>query len=162
MHKLLKICATIWQSIASKATKSQTPSKTSSGKTTSITLANTIDSLAEDKSWMESLSDKDIYMIADSLKALSKSLTDYSIERDPEAIDQSGFITHVCFNCGSNIFMVKATFDDYEMGLLWPEGICTGCDSTVTIPTPMDHPNWNPDIKEIMAPLPPVDFEDEE
>lgn len=124
-------------------------------------LLATIDALIKDKSWMEKLTDTEIYVTADALKELAKTLTDYSVDRDPDAIDQSGIVTHVCFNCGSNIFMVRATFDDYEMGLLWPDGICTGCDSTVTIPTPMDHPNWNPELKEIMEPLPPVDFEEE-
>lgn len=128
---------------------------------TTLMNTNDIDDLAKDTSWMEDLSDKELYSLADSLKELAKALTDFSIKRDPDAIDQSGIVTHVCFNCGSNIFMIKATFDDYEMGLLWPEGICTGCDSTVTIPTPMDHPNWNPEIKEITSPLPPVDFKED-
>lgn len=99
----------------------------------------------------------DIYTVIDAAKDFARNMANDVLFRDPENIDQSDIATHECFNCGSNIFLIQATFDDYEMGLLWPTGTCTGCDSIVGIPVPWQHPNWDPEFKEISQPLPPVE-----
>jgi hypothetical protein len=112
--------------------------------------------MALDLKSLETMGDKEIYEVIDTAKDLAKSLAIYAIERDPEFIDQKGMVTHTCFNCGSNIFNIQVTFDDYEMGLMWPEGTCTGCDSVITVPAPWDHPNWDEEVKEISQPLPPL------
>lgn len=112
--------------------------------------------MADDLTSLESMTDLEIYEIVDTAKDLAQSLSTYVLKRDPEFIDQTGIVTHTCFNCGSNIFNIQVTFDDYELGLMFPEGTCTGCDSVVTIPAPWDHPNWDEETKEISQPLPPL------
>jgi hypothetical protein len=103
------------------------------------------------------LESSDVYKIIDAAKDFARKLANDILSKDLDSIDQSEIPTHQCFNCGSNIFLIQATFDDYEMGLLWPTGTCTGCDSIVGIPVPWEHPNWDPEFKEITHPLPPVD-----
>jgi hypothetical protein len=66
-----------------------------------------------------------------------------------ETIDQVGIPTNECFNCGSNTFTIQATFENYELQMYWLEGTCSICDSPVTVPTPIDHPKWDPETKEI-------------
>lgn len=125
-------------------------------KMTSEEKINILNEMSKDLSSLETLTDLQIYEIIDTAKALAQTLANYVIERDPDFIDQRGMVTHNCFNCGSNIFNIQVTFDDYELGLMFPEGTCTGCDSIVTLPAPWDHPNWDEETKEISQPLPPL------
>lgn len=78
-------------------------------------------------------------------------MTNAQPEELPE-INQLGIPTHECFNCGSNIFTINATFDNYEIAMYWDQGKCAMCDSPVTVPTLPDHPFWNPETKEIDPP----------
>lgn len=112
------------------------------------------------KDIVKSMSHKELYKFIDQLKNTAKSLSQESIDADPDAITQLGVPTHECFNCGSNIFTIQVTFDDYEIGLMWPEGTCVMCGSVVTTPAPWDHPYWDAELKEIVRPLPPIGEEE--
>lgn len=72
-----------------------------------------------------------------------------------EGIDQRGIPTHECLNCGSNMFKITATFENYEVAMYWDEAECAMCDSPLTVPTLPDHPNWDAELKEIKEALPP-------
>jgi hypothetical protein len=54
------------------------------------------------------------------------------------AMDLRGTPTHVCV-CGSNQFMVRAIFDDYEIATYFLDMICVNCGSLATAPTPVDR-----------------------
>jgi hypothetical protein len=71
-----------------------------------------------------------------------------------DQIDQLGIPTHECFNCGSNMFNIVATFENYEVAMYMDEGTCALCDSPVTLPTLLDHPYWNKETKEVDDDLP--------
>lgn len=75
-------------------------------------------------------------------------------------IDPRGIPASECINCGSNVFNIIASFNNYQMEMYWLEGTCYMCDTPLTIPTPCDHPNWNPETKEIEEP-PLADYEQE-
>jgi hypothetical protein len=54
--------------------------------------------------------------------------------------DFRGIPTSAC-PCGSNLFRITATFDDetYEVsGYFIDDATCAGCNSLITIPTPLD------------------------
>jgi hypothetical protein len=55
-------------------------------------------------------------------------------------IDQRGIPTHECLCCGSNIFIIRASFEDYEIAAWFLEGECAGCGCPVTVPCPADDP----------------------
>jgi hypothetical protein len=42
--------------------------------------------------------------------------------------------------CGSNIFVIRASFEDYEIAAWFLEGECAGCGCPVTVPCPADDP----------------------
>ena len=69
-----------------------------------------------------------------------------------DTIDQTGIPTHECFNCGSNLFNIVATFENYEIAMYMCEATCAMCNSELTAPTLPDHPFWNAETKEIEAP----------
>lgn len=125
-----------------------------------------IEDLQDNPALLEAESDKILFKLIESMENLIPDITKVIFDRDPASIDQSGIMTHTCFNCGSNIFKIRVTFDDYEIGLMWPDGQCVMCHSTVSVPVPWEHPNWDPEKKEITKPLPPVDedvlYDDEE
>ena len=56
-------------------------------------------------------------------------------------IDQRGIPTHECLNCGSNIFNIRAVFEDYTIVTWFLEGTCAECGSPVTVPCPVDDPD---------------------
>jgi hypothetical protein len=58
----------------------------------------------------------------------------------PILIDQRGVPTHECLCCGSNIFVIRASFEDYEVAAWFLEGECAGCGCPVTVPCPADDP----------------------
>jgi hypothetical protein len=44
---------------------------------------------------------------------------------------------HVC-PCGSQVFSVMASFEDYEMVWYFLDGTCVNCGNIVTVPCPVD------------------------
>jgi hypothetical protein len=55
-------------------------------------------------------------------------------------VDQRGIPTNECLHCGSNVFVVKAVFEDYELAGYYLDADCAVCDSPVTAPCPVDRP----------------------
>lgn len=56
-------------------------------------------------------------------------------------LDQRGIPTNECLHCGSNVFTIKAAFEDYEIVGYYLDAECTGCGSLVTAPCPIDRPD---------------------
>lgn len=59
---------------------------------------------------------------------------------DETVIDTRGIPSHECLNCGSNMFKIVATFEDYEVAWYSLQGYCYGCGAAVTVPSPLDDP----------------------
>jgi hypothetical protein len=61
-------------------------------------------------------------------------------EQDPlaNAMDLRGTPTHECV-CGSAIWNLQVTFEDYEIGTYFLEMQCADCGSLATAPTPLDR-----------------------
>jgi hypothetical protein len=57
-------------------------------------------------------------------------------------IDQRGIPTHQCLNCGCNVFVIKATFEDYDISGWFMDAECSCCASPLTAPCPVDHPEY--------------------
>lgn len=129
-------------------------------------LRSLLSDLQKDTEPLDDERDSVLFKLIEELEEFIPVVSKVIFDRDPNSIDQSGIVTHTCFNCGSNIFKIRVTFDDYEIGLMWPDGECVMCHSTVSVPVPWQHPNWDEEKKEISKPLPPVDeetlFDDEE
>ena len=47
--------------------------------------------------------------------------------------------THLC-PCGSQVFTIMASFEDYELVWYHLDGECVNCGNLVTIPCPVDNP----------------------
>ena len=45
---------------------------------------------------------------------------------------------HVC-PCGSQVFSVMASFDDYELSWYFLDGTCVSCGNLVKVPCPVDR-----------------------
>ena len=71
------------------------------------------------------------------LLVLDKEEVDEDME-EPNPMDWRGTPTHVCV-CGSNQFMVRAIFDNYEIATYFLDMICASCGSLLTAPTPVDR-----------------------
>jgi hypothetical protein len=59
-------------------------------------------------------------------------------DQDFDGMDLRGTPTHVCV-CGSNIFYIKAVFDDYEIATYFLDMQCAECGNLATAPTPLDR-----------------------
>lgn len=61
-------------------------------------------------------------------------------EQDPlaNAMDLRGTPTHECV-CGSAVWNLQVTFDNYEIGTYFLEMQCAECGSLATAPTPLDR-----------------------
>lgn len=57
-------------------------------------------------------------------------------------INQRGIPSNECINCGSNIQVVRAIFQDYELVMWFTDSFCGTCGSPMTTPTPVDHPEY--------------------
>jgi hypothetical protein len=58
--------------------------------------------------------------------------------------EMRGIPTPVCPFCDSNIFLVKAIFDeDYSLSLYMLDCECAECGALLTAPTPLDHPDYS-------------------
>lgn len=120
-------------------------------------LRSLISDLKTDVTILDAEIDSTLFKLIEELEEFIPVVSKVIFDRDPTSIDQSGIMTHTCFNCGSNIFRIRVTFDDYEIGLMWPDGECIMCHSVVSVPVPWEHPNWDSEKKVISKPLPPVD-----
>lgn len=65
---------------------------------------------------------------------------DLDLDQDPlaNAMDLRGTPTHQCI-CGSPVWNIHATFDDYEISTYYLEMQCSECGSLATAPTPLDR-----------------------
>ena len=54
------------------------------------------------------------------------------------SIDLRGTPTHLC-PCGSNIWNLKAIFEDFEISTYFLDMECVSCGSVATAPTPVDR-----------------------
>lgn len=57
------------------------------------------------------------------------------------SIDQRGVPTNECLCCGSNVFIIKAAFEDYEITGYYLDAECMVCGSPLTAPCPVDRPD---------------------
>jgi hypothetical protein len=53
-------------------------------------------------------------------------------------MDLRGTPTHECI-CGSQIFNIKAVFDNYEIATYFLDMECVECGNLATAPTPLDR-----------------------
>lgn len=63
---------------------------------------------------------------------------DLGEEDDFSAFDLRGTPTHACV-CGSNVWYIKAVFDNYEIATYFLDMQCAECGSIATAPTPVDR-----------------------
>jgi hypothetical protein len=66
---------------------------------------------------------------------------DYSKKRTGQSYDLSGIILHECL-CGSDMWNVVVTFDDYEISSYMLDMECFHCGMRAKAPTPIDHPDY--------------------
>jgi hypothetical protein len=59
-------------------------------------------------------------------------------EQQNTAMDLRGTPTHECI-CGSQIFYIKAVFDNYEIATYFLDMQCVECGNLATAPTPLDR-----------------------
>lgn len=51
-----------------------------------------------------------------------------------------GIPTHACPKCGDNDFLIRVSFDDYQIATYFTTGTCYGCGTVLTVPTELDRP----------------------
>lgn len=57
-------------------------------------------------------------------------------------LDARGIPTHACPACGHTFFRIVVHFEDYEVAFYTLDGECDGCGVLVTVPTPIDAPDY--------------------
>lgn len=57
-------------------------------------------------------------------------------------IDQRGIPSNECINCGCNVQVIRAIFQDYELVMWFLDSFCSDCGSPMTAPTPIDNPEY--------------------
>jgi hypothetical protein len=79
--------------------------------------------------------------VQDALMSIVKSDPNYIPPIDYDnAIDLRGTPTHTC-PCGSQVWLLKVTFNDYEISNYFLDMECLQCGSLATAPTPIDRAN---------------------
>jgi hypothetical protein len=68
---------------------------------------------------------------------LSNEIKDPNAKDYTNSMDLRGTPTHVC-PCGCNVWNLRATFDDFEIGSYFLDMECANCGSLATAPTPID------------------------
>jgi hypothetical protein len=76
--------------------------------------------------------DKNIILIADK----NDILEDEAFQDN--SMDLRGTPTHVCV-CGSQIWNIRAVFDNFEIAQYFIDMECASCGSLATAPTPIDR-----------------------
>jgi hypothetical protein len=69
------------------------------------------------------------------------SILDFKQENPGPSFDMSGIILHECV-CGSDMWKVVVTFEDYEIAGYLLDMECFHCGTRATAPTPIDHPEY--------------------
>ena len=64
----------------------------------------------------------------------------FDFEKTGQPLDISDIITHEC-PCGSDMWQIVATFDDYEIASYMLDMQCFYCGTRAKAPTPLDNPN---------------------
>jgi len=79
--------------------------------------------------------------VQDALSEIARSDPRYIPPVDYDnAMDLRGTPTHVC-PCGSQVWLLKVTFVDYEISNYFLDMECLMCGSFATAPTPIDRAN---------------------
>ena len=55
-------------------------------------------------------------------------------------INQRGIPSNECLSCGSNVQVIKAVFEDYDIVMWFLDSFCAECGSPMTAPCPIDDP----------------------
>lgn len=55
-------------------------------------------------------------------------------------LDHQDEIHHECPHCGSFVWLIKASFDDYELASYFIDMECASCGTFAKAPTPLDRP----------------------
>ena len=77
--------------------------------------------------------------VHEAIKNIVESSPNYIPPVDyDKAMDLRGTPTHVCA-CGSQIWLVKTTFANYEISNYFLDMECLSCGSLATAPTPLDR-----------------------
>jgi len=77
--------------------------------------------------------------VHEALRDMVESSPNYIAPIDYDnAMDLRGTPTHTC-PCGSQVWMLKATFTDYEISNYFLDMECFNCGSLATAPTPIDR-----------------------
>lgn len=58
--------------------------------------------------------------------------------------DVSDTVMHVCI-CGSNLWRLVVSFEDYEIATYSTDMECLECQTRAKAPTPIDNPEYKPD-----------------
>lgn len=72
------------------------------------------------------------------------NITDYEGSWSGPGIDLSDTIVHVCV-CGSELFHLVVSFDDYEISAYSTDMECLECKAKCKAPTPIDKPGYKPE-----------------
>lgn len=79
--------------------------------------------------------------VHDAIRDIVESNPNYVPPVDYDnAIDMRGTPTHLCL-CGSEVWLIKVTFSDYEISNYFLDMECFKCGSLATAPTPIDRAN---------------------
>lgn len=69
------------------------------------------------------------------------NIHDYKGAWPDTGLDLSDTIVHVC-PCGSNLWQVVVSFDNYEIATYSTDMQCLECGTRAKAPTPIDHPEY--------------------
>ena len=72
------------------------------------------------------------------------NVLDYKGAWPNTGLDLSDTITHVC-TCGSNLWHIVVSFDDYEIATYSTDMECLECGTRAKAPTPIDKPGYKPE-----------------
>jgi hypothetical protein len=67
------------------------------------------------------------------------SLSILDVEPEGPSYDLTGIVTHECM-CGSNLWHIVATFEDYDIAMYFEDMQCVACGSRAQAPCPLDDP----------------------
>lgn len=71
-------------------------------------------------------------------------ITDYKGAWPNTGLDMSDTVMHTCV-CGSNLWRVVVSFEDYEIATYALDMECLECGTVAKAPTPIDNPEYKPD-----------------